>query len=138
MLQTQTPVVDATLHPQKDPSTGQATPLEFYLHSLTEMFSVWQDAGFTERYRAELAYTAKVIQVTETRVREHRFTPYLVLADLNRCELLETMCRQIKAIEDLARDMDFNLPAAITEFRLLTDEAVFAGNAVTPDFSKYV
>lgn len=123
--------------------------IENCLHRFEQFLMLFQEAGTSFQNREEMSFATQVLDFVRRKFDEERLdkTPYIALDDINRAELLETICQQIRALIALGNTLDMRVEAAL-EAQLLQigNRAVAEEAAAQPslsplaaiDFSKFV
>lgn len=99
-----------------DPTEHNAhSQIGVHLEEVTEMLQTLRDAGSTQRVRDELSLAVDVLNHVQKQIKAYTNGSELVLPDLNRTDLLDSLCDQIVTAVGVAHMLNMDIEGGLQE-----------------------
>lgn len=92
-----------------------------HLEEVTEMLQTLQSAGATLRIREEIGLAADVMHYLQKQIKAYTNGAEIVLSDVNRTEMLDSLCDQIVTAVGLAHMLKMDIEGALEEVAASND-----------------
>lgn len=99
-----------------DPTTRDThEQIGSHLRHITEMLAAYCDAGSSQKMREQLSFAVDVLLFIERQISAHTQGSEIVLTDINRVDLMESLCNQVNAIVGITHMLRLDIDGGLGE-----------------------